>query len=46
MSRYPYGAEEAYPSDPKHQQYMEKYNTRLVDTKEFTRELMDSGSDR
>jgi hypothetical protein len=28
MSRYPYGAEQSYPTDPEHQQYLRRYNTR------------------
>ncbi len=40
MSRYPYGAEEAYPSDPEHQNYLKEYNTRVVDTEAFTRALI------
>ena len=30
MSRYPYVAPEAYPSDPTHRAYLEQYNTRIV----------------
>jgi tetratricopeptide (TPR) repeat protein len=30
MSRYPYGPNEAYPTDPAHTRYMEAYNTRRV----------------
>ncbi|HEV8305091.1 MAG TPA: hypothetical protein VGQ25_09040, partial [Gemmatimonadales bacterium] len=30
MSRYPYGAEETYPTDAGHGRYLETYNTRLV----------------
>jgi hypothetical protein len=30
MSRYPYGADEAYPKDAAHQRYLEAYNTRQV----------------
>jgi hypothetical protein len=30
MSRYPYASPEHYPTDAKHRQYMEKYNTRVV----------------
>jgi len=40
MTSYPYGSEEAYPSDPEHQQYLKKYNTRIVDTEAFTRALI------
>src|SRR6266404_1489960 len=30
MSRYPYGADEAYPKDATHQRFVETYNTRRV----------------
>jgi len=30
MSRYPYGSEESYPSDPAHRRYLAEYNTRLA----------------
>jgi hypothetical protein len=30
MSRYPYGPEESYPSDPAHRRYFAEYNTRIV----------------
>jgi len=30
MSRYPYGADEAYPRDAAHERYLERYNTRQV----------------
>ncbi|MDF1574768.1 MAG: FG-GAP-like repeat-containing protein [Bacteroidales bacterium] len=40
MSRYPYGPEEAYPSDPEHKRYLEEYNIRVVDTEVFTRSLI------
>lgn len=40
MTRYPYGTEEAYPSDPEHQNYLKEYNTRVVDTEAFTRALI------
>ena len=30
MSRYPYGADEAYPADAAHRRYLETYNTRQV----------------
>jgi len=30
MTRYPYRWPEHYPSDPKHLEYLEKYNTRVV----------------
>ncbi|MEA3460272.1 MAG: FG-GAP-like repeat-containing protein [Bacteroidota bacterium] len=40
MTSYPYGADEAYPSDPEHKAYLEKYNTRYVGTEAFTRALI------
>jgi len=40
MSAYPYGEEEAYPSDPAHRQYLKEYNTRVVGTEAFTRALI------
>ncbi len=39
MSRYPYGPEEQYPTDPVHQEFLRTYNTRLV-TGEAFRELV------
>jgi hypothetical protein len=30
MSRYPYGPNEAYPTDPVHRRYIDQYNTRHV----------------
>ncbi len=30
MSRYPYPADEHYPSTPRHREYLARYNTRLV----------------
>ena len=30
MSRYPYGADEAYPTDQAHRRYLEDYNTRRI----------------
>jgi Flp pilus assembly protein TadD len=30
MSRYPYGSNEGYPSDPVHRRYIEEYNTRHI----------------
>jgi len=30
MSRYPYRWPEHYPFDPRHREYLEKYNTRVV----------------
>jgi hypothetical protein len=40
MTRYPYGENEAYPSDQEHMQYLKDYNTRVVDTELFTRALI------
>ncbi len=37
MSQYPYGPDETYPTDPEHQEYLEKYNTRRIDTEAFRR---------
>lgn len=39
MTRYPYGNEETYPSDPEHQEYMKTYNTRTVTIKQFQEAL-------
>lgn len=41
MTQYPYGNEEAFPSDPEHQEYLKHYNTRTVNTRNFRRELID-----
>ncbi len=35
MTSYPYGKTAHYPSDKKHQEYQQKYNTRVVGTEEF-----------
>jgi tetratricopeptide (TPR) repeat protein len=43
MSRYPYGEEESYPLDWKHRRYQKKYNSRLVDTKDFQEALINVG---
>lgn len=43
MSCYPYGEKESFPSDRKHRQYQKKYNTRLVDTKDFREALSIAG---
>lgn len=40
MSHYPYGEEESYPADRKHDRYYKKYNTRLVHTKDFREDLV------
>jgi tetratricopeptide (TPR) repeat protein len=42
MSSYPYGLLETYPIDKEYEDYMNKYNTRRVDTKEFKRAVLDS----
>ncbi|TNE63922.1 MAG: tetratricopeptide repeat protein [Bacteroidetes bacterium] len=41
MTRYPYGADEAFPDDHEHRAYRQLYNTRKVDTRTFRRELLD-----
>ena len=30
MTQYPYGEDEAYPTDETHQEYLRRYNTRRV----------------
>jgi hypothetical protein len=30
MTHYPYGPEESYPNDARHQEYLRTYNTRKV----------------
>ncbi len=35
MSSYPYGADESYPQDRLHREFLKKYNTRKVDLKKF-----------
>jgi len=40
MKCYPYGSETSYPDDETHRNYMEKYNTRIVDGMEFKRALI------
>ncbi|UCG26818.1 MAG: hypothetical protein JSV24_07500, partial [Bacteroidales bacterium] len=40
MTRYPYGSDEAYPSDPAHQAYLREYNTREVTAEEFVRAII------
>ena len=42
MTCYPYGPDEAYPSDPEHQEYLREYNTREVTTQEFRRVLIEA----
>jgi len=37
MSRYPYGAEEAFPADVLHRQFVETYNTRRVGRGSYNR---------
>ena len=39
MSRYPYGPEESYPSDPEYLEYMKEYNTRKVTTKNLLKAI-------
>jgi Tfp pilus assembly protein PilF len=42
MTSYPYGSEQAYPSDDEHQHYLKTYNTRKVTTEKFRRLLSNS----
>ncbi|NNF35436.1 MAG: hypothetical protein HKN68_15100, partial [Saprospiraceae bacterium] len=42
MSSYPYGSSEFYPKDKDYMDYMNKYNKRRVDTREFHRAIIDS----
>ncbi len=42
MTQYPYGPEETYPQDQEHQEYIEKYNTRKVDTERFRKMVISS----
>ena len=37
MSRYPYGAEEAFPTDAIHRRFVETYNTRRVERGSYNR---------
>ncbi len=39
MSRYPYGPEESYPSDPEYLEYMKVYNTRKVTTENLQKAI-------
>ncbi len=39
MKSYPYGANESYPADKAHQDYLKQYNTRKVTTRDFRRVL-------
>ena len=41
ISHYPYGADESYPLDEDHQEYLSKYNTRKVTTERFRKMLLD-----
>ncbi len=40
MTHYPYGSDEVYPTDREHQEYLKKYNTRKVTTKDFQRAII------
>ena len=42
MTCYPYGKNESYPSDPAHQAYLKKYNTRKVTAEKFRRAISDA----
>lgn len=44
MTKYPYGEDESFPSDAEHREYLEKYNTRKVDTREFRRTVLDGNA--
>ncbi len=46
MKEYPYGADESYPDDQEHQEYLRKYNTRKVTTENFQRVLATAGKDK
>ena len=35
MSRYPYGGEERFPTDPAHQGYLQAYNSRKAGLPHF-----------
>ena len=37
MSRYPYGAEQAFPTDAAHRRFVETYNTRRVGLRSYNR---------
>jgi len=37
MSRYPYGADEAFPRDATHRRFLETYNTRRVGRASYNR---------
>jgi len=37
MSRYPYGADEAFPTDAEHRRFVETYNTRRVERGSYNR---------
>ncbi|MCK5134959.1 MAG: VCBS repeat-containing protein [Bacteroidales bacterium] len=42
MTCYPYGADESYPSDSEHQEYLREYNTRKVTTENFCRAIIET----
>ncbi len=44
MTRYPYSSDESFPTDAIHQAYLQKYNTRKVNTTQFNREILDGHS--
>ncbi|MEX2559660.1 MAG: FG-GAP-like repeat-containing protein [Pirellulales bacterium] len=41
MSGYPYGADEAYPTTPRHLDYLRRYQTRRQNTLDFWRQVLD-----
>jgi hypothetical protein len=42
MTSYPYGAQESYPSNKEHEDYMNKYNTRQINTERFRQAIKGS----
>ncbi len=39
MKKYPYGDDEHYPDDDQHNEYLQKYNTRVIDNDSFINDL-------
>lgn len=46
MTRYPYGTEQHYPQDQKHQEYLKEYNTRYVSTDHFRSAISQINTDK
>ena len=42
MSKYPYGADESYPQNAEHREYMKEYNTRVITTENFRMAIIES----